>query len=150
MEEQSKSLAIEEQEEELNKERFIIFPPKVANALENIEKVFGVMFNEEEEIILRNRGGWAYAKGKGISYSYCTSSMLDGPSYDYSDEFSFMLKALGFRLENSFGDNGLDSATNWQDTYWTYEWIYKPSVQEIMDEDEIDKLSQPLYDEYEY
>lgn len=130
--------------------KFGIFPDKVANALQNIEKVFGVMFNEEEEIILRNRGGWAYANGKGISYSYCTSSMLDGPSYDYSDEFSFMLKALGFRLENSFGDNGLDSATNWQDTYWTYEWIYKPSVQEIMDEDEIDKLSQPLYDEYEY
>lgn len=41
MEEQSKSLAIEEQEEELNKEKFSIFPPKVADALENIEKVFG-------------------------------------------------------------------------------------------------------------
>lgn len=150
MEEQSKNLTIEEQEEELNKERFSIFPSKVANALENIEKVFGVYFDVDDEIVERNRGGWAYAKGKGLHYSYCTSSYEDGPGYDYTKEFGFMLQALGFKQIGSHGDNGMDYTTNWRDTYWSYDYIYKPSETELMDDKEVDRLSQPLYNGYEY
>lgn len=129
---------------------FGIIPDKVAYALQNIEKVFGVCLEEQEDIILRNRGGWAYAKGNGVSYSYCTSSLLDGPGYDYSKEFDFMLKALGFEKVYSGGDNGMDSATNWQDTYWTYTWIYCPSKKELT-EDEVDRYTQPIFkDEYGY
>lgn len=136
--------------EEIEEKRFSIFPPKVGYALENIEKVFGITFDVDECIVLRNRGGWAYAKGKGLRYSYCTSSMIDGPSYDYSEEFGIMLTALGFELSNSYGDNGLDSASNWHYTYWSYEYIYKPSTEELTDDDEINNLSQPISTEYYY
>ena len=30
----------------------------------------------------------------------------------------------GFKVVNSYGDNGMDSATNWHDTYWTKEIAY--------------------------
>ena len=131
-------------------DKFAIFPDKVANALRNIEKVFGIEFEVDEEIPLLNRGGWAYAVGKGLRYSYCTSSMLDGPGYDYSKEFNIMLKGLGFEQANSFGDNGLDSATNFQDTYWNYEYLYSPSKRYELSDQEVNRLSQPicLYDEY--
>lgn len=137
----------------MEEKEFEHLPDKVGYALSNIEKVFGINFNEVE-VVLKNRGGLAYAKGWGVSYSYCTSSLLDGPSYDYSDEFKTMLRALGFELANSYGDNGLDSSTNWQDTYWTYEWIFKDTEMTLSDEDEIDRLSTPIftdcYDEYEF
>ena len=37
-------------------------------------------------------------------------------------------KGLGFRIENSYGDNGLDSATNWHDTWWHNEISYEPTL----------------------
>lgn len=130
--------------------RFGFFPDKVANALQNIEKVFGIEFEVDDCVVLRNRGGWAYAKGKGLTYSYCTSSMIDGPGYDYSKEFGIMLEALGFRCADSYGDNGMDSAKNWSDTYWNYDYIYEPSMVELTDEAEIGRLSQPICTEYYY
>ena len=41
--------------------------------------------------------------------------------------FMKWLKGLGFSVENSHGDNGLDSATNWHDTYWYDDISYRPS-----------------------
>ena len=38
--------------------------------------------------------------------------------------FMKWLGGLGFHVENSYGDNGLDSATNWHDTYWHKEVSY--------------------------
>lgn len=130
--------------------RFQHLPAKVGYALERIEEVFGITFTETE-VILRNLGGWAYAKGWGVEYSYCTFSYMDGPHYDYHDEFDNMLRGLGFDMERSFGDNGLDSSTNWHDTYWSYQYVYKKSVQYIIDdEEEVDKYSQPIFEEDNY
>lgn len=85
-------------------------------------------YNGNEEVIeLSNRGGWTYAYGKGFCLSYRTSSMLDGPDADPKYIIKF-IKGLGFCIENSYGDNGLDAATNWHDTYWHYDFLYKPSV----------------------
>lgn len=148
MEEEKDIILDEEQEEDINK--FGIFPAKVANALENIEKVFGVDFEVREELPRLNRGGYAYSKGNGLSYGYCTSSYLDGPGYDYSKEFDIMLEGLGFEKINSYGDNGMDSATNWQDTFWDYDYIYKPSEKPLYDDKEIDRLSQPIFSEDDY
>lgn len=85
----------------------------------------------EETITLRNRGGYVYAYGKGFSMSYRTSSYTDGPDTDPKYIIKF-LKGLGFVIENSSGDNGMDSSTNWHDTWWTYDFLYEPSV---VDED---------------
>lgn len=87
---------------------------------------------DEETINLYNRGGYVYGYAKGFSITHCTSSYADGPSVDYSGAFAKWLKGLGFRIENSYGDNGMDSATNWHDTYWTHEFIYEPS--EVMED----------------
>lgn len=86
--------------------------------------------DEESVIQLTNRGGWLYAVGKGFTLSYCTSSLADGPDADprYVIEF---IKGVGFVIENSYGDNGLDSATNWQDTFWSYDFLYKPSIKYV-------------------
>ena len=86
--------------------------------------------DSEETIPLRNRGGWTYAYGKGFVLSYCTSSMEDGPDADPRYVIDF-IKGLGFIIENSYGDNGLDAASNWHDTYWNYDFLYKPSVRQI-------------------
>ena len=62
-----------------------------------------------------------------------------------------MLRGLGFDMEGSFGDNGLDSSTNWHDTYWSYQYVYKKSVQYIIDdEEEVEKYSQPIFEEDNY
>ncbi len=82
---------------------------------------------EEETISIYNRGGYVIGYAKGFSITHCTFSYADGPSADYSKEFSKWLKGLDFEIENSFGDNGMDCSTNWHDTYWTNEFIYKPS-----------------------
>lgn len=88
---------------------------------------------EEETITMYNRGGYAIGYAKGFRISHCTSSYADGPSVDYSKAFVKWLKGLGFRVENSYGDNGMDCATNWHDTYWTNEFVYAPSeVEEEM------------------
>ena len=82
----------------------------------------------EETITIRNRSGYVCGYGKGFSLSYCTSSMIDGPDADPKYVIKF-IKGLGFIIENSRGDNGMDSATNWHDTYWTYDFLYEPSVE---------------------
>lgn len=82
---------------------------------------------EEQPITIYNRGGLVIGYAKGFSVTHCTSSYADGPTPDLSGAFSKWLKGLDFRLENSFGDNGMDSATNWHDTFWTNQFIYKPS-----------------------
>ena len=64
---------------------------------------------------------------KGFSISHCTSSYADGPSVDYSGAFKKWLVGLDFSINNSYGDNGMDTATNWPDTFWTNEFIYRPS-----------------------
>ena len=81
----------------------------------------------EETITIFNRGGYACGYGKGFSLTYCTSSMADGAEEDPKYVIDF-IKGIGFRIENSMGDNGMDSATNWHDTYWTYEFIFEPSI----------------------
>lgn len=81
----------------------------------------------EETIEIRNRGGYITGYAKGFSITHCTSSYADGPSTDYSAEFAKWLKGLDFKIENSYGDNGLDPASNWHDTFWTNEFIYKPT-----------------------
>lgn len=103
-------------------------PQDVMNMVNHIADKIGCNISEEETITLRNRGGWAYGWGKGFTFSYCTSSYADGPGIDYSSSLKKWLKGLGFRIENSYGDNGMDYTTNYNDTYWTYEFIYEPSI----------------------
>lgn len=81
----------------------------------------------EEVIKLYNRGGYTYGRAKGFTLSYCTSSYANGPDDDPRYLIDF-IKSLGFRIENSYGDNGMDSATNFRDTYWSYEFIFEPSI----------------------
>lgn len=102
-------------------------PQEVMNMLSFICEKIGIEDVEEETITIRNRGGWTIGYAKGFTMSYCTSSLEDGPSVDYSSVLLKFIKGLGFQIENSYGDNGLDSATNWHDTYWNYDFIYKPS-----------------------
>lgn len=82
---------------------------------------------EEETIRLTNRMGDTIGFARGFIVTHCTSSMLDGPSVDYAPTFIKWLKGLGFVQGRSYGDNGLDSATNWHDTFWHKEIIYAPS-----------------------
>jgi hypothetical protein len=86
-----------------------------------------VQTTNEETITIRNRGGYICARGKGISLSYCTSSYADGSESDCKYLINF-IKGLGFTIENSYGDNGMDSSSNWHDTYWTYDFLYEPST----------------------
>lgn len=102
-------------------------PQDVMGMLSFICEKIGICEIEEETIRIYNRGGWVVGYAKGFTISYCTSSLADGPSVDYSDVLLKFIKALGFKIENSYGDNGLDSVTNWHDTYWNYDFIYKPS-----------------------
>ena len=86
------------------------------------------IYVEETTIEHRNRGGYLYGFSKGFVLSHCTSSLEDGPSEDMTPVFMRWLKGLGFRVENSYGDNGLDSATNWHDTWWHNEISYEPTL----------------------
>ena len=81
----------------------------------------------EETITMFNRGDYPYGFAKGFVVSHCTSSYETGPTTDYAPEFLKWLKGLGFEMGDSYGDNGMDSATNWHDTYWHKEIIYSPS-----------------------
>ena len=116
-------------------------PQKIMDMVNFIAANVGCGFIEEETITLRNRGGYTYGYAKGFSLTHCTSSYADGPSPDYSQEMAKWLKGLDFSIENSYGDNGMDSATNWHDTIWTHEFIYKPSLvyeEKFMEYDEED------------
>ncbi len=103
-------------------------PEDVMGMVQFIAEKVGCGPIEEKTITLYSRGGWTYAYAKGFTLTHCTSSMEDGPGVDYSGAMDKWLKGLGFRIENSYGDNGMDSATNWHDTYWTHEFVYSPSV----------------------
>lgn len=106
-------------------------PAKVMDMVNFIaEKIGHGGWIEEETIKIYNRGGYVIGYAKGFRIVHCTFSNADGPSADYSKEFSKWLKGLDFEIENSYGDNGMDCSTNWHDTYWTHEFIYKPSVVE--------------------
>ena len=109
-------------------------PSKIMNMVRFMAEKVGCKEPEEETISLYNRGGWTYAFAKGFTMSYCTSSYADGPSEDYSKELLQWIKGLGFYIENSYGDNGMDPATSLgRDTYWHYDFVYKPSIAEIED-----------------
>ena len=82
----------------------------------------------ETTIEYRNRGGHVYAFAKGFELVHCTSSYEDGPSEDRTPVFMKWLGGLGFHVENSYGDNGLDSATNWHDTFWHNEIVYDATM----------------------
>lgn len=103
-------------------------PEKTMDVVNYVCEKLGVSISGEITISMRNRGGYLYAYAKGFSYSYCTSSYIDGPDEDYSKEIKMFVKGLGFKVANSYGDNGLDSETNWHDTFWTYEFIYEPTM----------------------
>lgn len=100
-------------------------PEAVMNMVKFIaEKIGYGDYLEEETIQIYNRVGQVIGWAKGFSISHCTSSYEDGPGTDYSDAFRKWLCGLGFSIENSYGDNGLDSSTNWHDTYWHYDFIF--------------------------
>ena len=65
---------------------------------------------------------------KGFQLSYCTSSIEDGPSEDMTPVFMKWIKGLGFEVCGSYGDNGLDSETDWHDTYWYTEIAYTDTI----------------------
>lgn len=114
-------------------------PEKTMDFVRFIAEKIGCGEIEEETIHIYNRGGYVVGYAKGFSLSHCTFSYADGPSADYSEEMAKFLKGLGFKIENSYGDNGMDSSTNWHDTYWTNEFIYKDSevwVEKFYDYDE--------------
>ncbi|MBD5357366.1 MAG: hypothetical protein HDR88_10235 [Bacteroides sp.] len=117
-----------------NKEKFRVWenethiPDDIMTMVNHIaEKIGHCGEVSEETITIYNRGGYAIGYAKGFSITHCTSSYADGPTPDLSRAFSKWLKGLDFKLENSFGDNGMDCATNWHDTFWTNQFIYKPS-----------------------
>lgn len=80
----------------------------------------------EKTIYIRNRIGDIVGYGKGFTMAYCTSSLECGSEPDCKYLIDF-IKGLGFVIENSRGDNGMDSSTNWHDTWWFYDFMYKPS-----------------------
>lgn len=115
-------------QEEFNKwEKETHIPQDVMNMLSFICEKIGVDEIEEETIAIRNIVGGVVGYAKGFTISYCTSSLEDGSSIDYSGVLIKFIKGLDFQIENSYGDNGMDSSTNWHDTYWYYDFIYKPS-----------------------
>lgn len=104
-------------------------PTEIKNMVNFIgEKIgYGKVFEDDEEGVIRmyNRGGYVYGYGKGFTITHCTSSYADGPGIDYSSAFLKWIKGLGFRIENSYGNNGMDSESNWHDTFWNYDFIYE-------------------------
>lgn len=103
-------------------------PETVMNMVRHVTQKVGYPIEEEEVIAIRNYYGEIYAYAKGFRVTYCTSSYANGPSADYSQVILKWLKGLDFEIVAEDGDNGLDSATNYHDTYWTYDVIYKPSL----------------------
>lgn len=103
-------------------------PKEVMDMVCLIADKIGIGSIFEDTITIRNRGGYICGYGKGFTLSYCTSSYESGPGVNYAPTFMKWIKGLGFRVENSYGDNGMDSSTNWQDTYWHTEIIYEPSI----------------------
>jgi hypothetical protein len=103
----------------------------------------------EETLKYKNRGGYTYAYCKGFILSQCTSSLANGPDMDMTTIFMKWLGGLGFEVSDSYGDNGLDSATNWHDTYWYKEISYKPTMKYADDFYVHSDDEDEDYDEYE-
>lgn len=108
---------------------------RIVNAVlksEGYEEPFGEIDTDcgdttnEETITIRNYDGHVIGYGKGFRMSYCTFSYANGADVDCEYLINF-IKGLGFVIENSYGDNGMDSSTNWHDTFWYYDFMYKPS-----------------------
>lgn len=135
-----------------NYEKFYVWeesttiPEAVMKVVKAVCNELGIGLDESdiETITYRNRGGHPYAYAKGFTLTHYTSSLETGPTEDYSGVFIKWLGGLGFEIVNSYGDNGMDSATNWHDTCWSVEIAYSPSVvydekfYEYNDEDYVD------------
>lgn len=102
-------------------------PEDVMKMVEIVCKQIGIEVYEKT-IEYHNRGGHIYAFAKGFELAHCTSSYEDGPSEDMTPVFMKWLGGLGFHVENSYGDNGMDSATNWHDTFWFNEIAYDATM----------------------
>lgn len=116
-----------------NQEKYNEWEEKT-NIPENVMEIVNTVCDKlgvsvyEDTVAMRNRGGYAYAYGKGLRYSYCTSSYADGPDCNNIDLITKWLGGVGFKVVNSYGDNGMDTATNWHDTFWHYELLYQPTM----------------------
>ena len=86
------------------------------------------IYVEESVVLYRDIWGKPYASAKGFQISHCTSSYETGPTVDMTPVFMKWLGGLGFEVCASYGDNGMDSGTNWHDTYWTKEVAYQPTT----------------------
>lgn len=104
-------------------------PESVMKMVKAVSNELGLYLDEDcvEVLYLQNIYGENYACAKGFRLTHCTSSLIDGPSPDYSKDFMKWLQGVGFVYWDSYGDNGMDSATNWHDTYWTTELAYAPT-----------------------
>jgi hypothetical protein len=104
-------------------------PESVMKMVKAVSNELGLYLDEDcvEVLYLQNIYGENYACAKGFRLTHCTSSLSDGPSHDYSKDFMKWLQGVGFVEWDSYGDNGMDSATNWRDTYWTTELAYEPT-----------------------
>lgn len=107
-------------------ERTTHIPEDVMEIVEIVSQQIDVPI-VEETLTYQNRGGRIYAYAKGFRIVHCTSSLIDGPGVDKTPTFMRWLGGLGFEVSDSYGDNGMDSATNYRDTYWTKEVAYLPS-----------------------
>lgn len=102
-------------------------PEDVMKMVEIVCEQLGI-YVEETTIEHRSVYGVLYGFSKGFVLSHCTSSYETGPTEDMTPVFMKWLGGLGFHVENSYGDNGLDSATNWHDTFWHNEISYNDTL----------------------
>jgi hypothetical protein len=105
-------------------------PDDIMGMVKHVCEKIGIMMPmEEETITYKNRGGYAYAFGKGFTLEYRTSSYEDGPGIDYSKTLLKFIKGLGFEIVDSYGNNGMDE--RYYESYWYYDFVYRPSVEMI-------------------
>lgn len=116
-------------------------PEDVMKMVEMIAEQIGISI-EEITVDYRNVWGDTVGVAKGFRLSYCTSSYEDGPSENMTPVFMKWLGGLGFMVCGSFGDNVLDSSTNWHDTYWYDEIAYADTLRMLDD-------FYDYYDEYD-
>jgi len=131
-------------------------PEDVMAIVQAVAERIGIGKLEEETIELRNRGGHVYGYTKGFSLTHCTSSLADGPTPDYTGTFLKWVDGLGFYIAGSYGDNGMDSESNWHDTYWTkligYDHIkeYVETFEHFVPANKDDDDAYEKYCEYEF
>ena len=107
-------------------------PEDVMKMVKMIAEEIGI-YVEETTVDYKNVWGDNIGVAKGFQLSYCTSSLADGPSEDMTPIFMKWIKGLGFEVCGSYGDNGLDSATNWHDTYWNTDIAYTETIRMLGD-----------------